>query len=120
QRKLSRGASTLVVTGVLVLSIGGFLLLTWSSLSSQWQYLSTQLTTMGTEAARHVPSWMYPKGESQDRDVRAAVQPLALGFAQSAATALTLIVLGFFVTIYLLIDGRSTLKWVVAFFPQKH
>jgi predicted PurR-regulated permease PerM len=33
--------------------------------------------------------------------------------------AVALIVLGYFVTIYLLIDGRRTLAWVVAFFPLR-
>jgi predicted PurR-regulated permease PerM len=118
QRGASRSAAALFVTGVVVIFAVGFVWLTWSSLTSQWQYLAAQLTTLVNNVVADVPQWLYPGAQASD--LRNALQPYAIQTGRSMGAALTLIVLGFFVTIYLLIDGRSTLAWVVAFFPQRN
>jgi len=117
QRRLSRTASSLLVTAGIAALLLVFLWLTWSSLTSQWEYLTTQLTSLGNEAQQYIPSWM--SASAQGADWRAAVESTLLRIGQSTAAALTLIVLGFFVTVYLLIDGTRTLAWVVAFVPQR-
>jgi predicted PurR-regulated permease PerM len=117
RRHLSRSAASLIVTGGLVITVTAFLWVTWSSLINQWQYLTAQLTVFARDLSRMLPQWVYPDANS--RDVRDTVQPYLLGAARSTAEALTLIVLGLFVTVYLLIDGRRTLAWVVAFVPQR-
>ena len=115
RRRLSRTAASLVVTGLILVAAVMFIWQTWSSLTSQWQYLTAQLGQLATETAAYVPPWLYPGADGSD--LRATLQPFAIQTGRSIATALTLLVLGYFVTIYLLIDGRRTLAWVVAFFP---
>lgn len=117
QHRLSRAAASLMITGLILAAAALFVWQTWSSLTSQWQYLTAQLEQRATETATYVPAWLYPGGGSSD--LRDTLQPFAIQTGRSIATALTLVVLGYFVTIYLLIDGRSTLAWVVAFFPLR-
>ena len=117
RRKLSRTTASLIVSGALVVTVVLFVWLTWSSLVNQWQYLIDQLTNTFTAMVQYLPSWIYPGPTGTDW--RASMQTLGLRIGQSLATALTLIVLGYFVTVYLLIDGRQTKAWVVAFFPLR-
>lgn len=116
-RRMTRVTASMLVAGVIVVTTVTFLWLTWSSLTSQWQLMTSQLAATANSALQYLPKWMYPN--LRDQDLRAAVQPYLLGVGQSLAAALTLIVLGFFVTIYFLIDGRRTLAWVIAFFPPR-
>lgn len=118
RRGMSRSVAALLVTGVIVVCAIGFVWLTWSSLTSQWQYLTAQLATIANDVAGYVPQWLYPGAQASD--LRSTLQTYVIQTGRSMAAALTLIVLGFFVTIYLLIDGRSTLAWIVAFFPLRN
>jgi putative heme transporter len=120
QRGLSRTVATLTVAGIVAVTTIVFLLSTWSMLTSQWEFLSARLTTVARDAKEYVPLWIYSSARARDNDWFAGLQSTAIGFAQSSVTALTLIVLGFFVTIYLLIEGRQTIQWFVAFFPTRH
>jgi putative permease len=117
RRNLSRSTASLVVSGALVVIVGLFVWLTWSSLFNQWQYLTDQLATTMNTVATYVPPWVY--SATTGADWRASLQSIGLRIGQSLAMALTLVVLGYFVTVYLLIDGRSTKAWVVAFFPLR-
>jgi predicted PurR-regulated permease PerM len=117
RRGLSRAPATLLVSGAILVATVAFLYLTWSSLANQWQFLQQQLNSLASELIQYVPPWFLPS--EQNGDWRTAVQPFLLNTGRSLVTAATLIVLGFFVTIYLLIDGRSTLAWVVAFIPLR-
>jgi len=77
---------------------------------------TTQLTRTVNTAAQYIPFWIDTSTAGDDW--RAALEAFGLRVGQSMLYALTLIVLGFFVTVYLLIDGRRTRTWIVAFFPQ--
>jgi predicted PurR-regulated permease PerM len=52
--------------------------------------------------------------------VGSAVSSYALRFAQSVTSAVTVAVLGFILTIYLLMEGRQTRDWLLAFVPPRH
>ena len=114
-RNISRPVASVIVSGAIAITVIVFLWLTWSSLTSQWQYLTSQLATVADDVGRRVPQWIFPT--LQNKDWASALEPYALGVGQSIVAALMLIALGFFVTIYLLIDGTRTLAWMVAFFP---
>ena len=117
RRKLSRGTASFLVSGALAVAMGAFVWLTWSSLGSQWQYLTSQLANTMNVVVPYVPSWIYESAGGNDW--RNALEAFGLRVGQSLAYAVTLIVLGFFVTVYLLIEGRRTRAWVVAFVPQQ-
>jgi len=117
ERGVSRAAASLLITGLILTAAVTFVWQTWSSLTSQWQYLTAQLEQRARETAAYVPAWLYPG--AGNTDLPATLQAFVIEAGRSIATALTLVVLGYFVTIYLLIDGRRTLAWVVAFFPLR-
>jgi predicted PurR-regulated permease PerM len=117
RRRLSRATATLLVSGALMVMVAGFVWLTWSSLMSQWQYLTDQLGKTVNALTPYVPSWVYESATGQDW--RASLESFGLRLGQSLIYAVTLIVLGFFVTVYLLIDGQRTRAWLIAFVPQQ-
>jgi putative permease len=117
RRKMSRRSASLLVSGALVVTLGTFVWLTWSSLIGQWQYLTEQLTNTMNAVLPHVPPWLY--ASATGNDFSAWLQSMGLRIGRSLTTALTLIVLGFFVMVYLLIDGRRARAWLVAFVPQR-
>ena len=44
----------------------------------------------------------------------------AIGFARSAATAAGMFVVALVLTVYLLIEWKPTLEWIIAFVPEQH
>jgi predicted PurR-regulated permease PerM len=118
RRRLSRGLATIIVTGLLAAAVLAFLWLTWSTLTVQWEYLSSHLSSVTDDLLHRIPRWILPKRDADSSTFLTRLQPTALSLAQSTVLALTLIVLGFFVTIYLLIEAEQTVRWVIAFFPQ--
>ncbi len=116
RRKLSRGAASFLVSGTLAAIVVAFVWLTWSSLGNQWQYLTSQLTNTMNIVAPYVPTWIYDSAAGSNW--RNALEAFGLQLGQSLAYAIALIVLGFFVMVYLLVEGSRTRAWVVAFFPQ--
>jgi predicted PurR-regulated permease PerM len=117
RRKLSRGTASFLVSGALAMIIVAFVWLTWSSLGNQWQYLTSQLANTVNMLAPYVPSWIYDS--SSGSDWRNSLEAFGLRLGQSLAYAAVLIVLGFFVMVYLLVEGQRTRAWIVAFFPQR-
>jgi predicted PurR-regulated permease PerM len=59
QHNVTRTTAALLVSAVLVVIVGAFVWLTWSTLVSQWEYLTTQLTNTVNDAGRYVPTWIY-------------------------------------------------------------
>ena len=117
RHSLSRTTAALLVSAALAVIVGAFVWLTWSTLTSQWQYLTTQLATTINDAGRYVPSWIYTTLTGQGS--QAALQSFGFRVGQSLAYAAALVVLGFVVMVYLLIDGERTRAWIVAFVPQR-
>jgi predicted PurR-regulated permease PerM len=119
-RKLPRWAAATGVAAAVAAIVCGFLLLTWSSLAGQWDYLVERSTIVAKDLSARVPAWMYQRGGGESTDLASTLGRYSIAVAQSAATALTMIVLGLVLTIYLLIEGRATLSWMLAFVPQRH
>jgi len=120
RRRLPRGAATLAVGLAIVAVIGGFLWLTWSSLSSQAEYVTTHADQLQREMWRIMPGWMrHAIGDGTLDDIETRVAALALSFARSAASAIVVSLLGFVLMLYFLIEGAETRDWLVAFVPAR-
>jgi predicted PurR-regulated permease PerM len=118
RRRLPRWAATLAVGLMLVAVIGGFLWMTWASLSSQAEYVTTHFDQFQRDAMTKVPGWMRNAvGGGTIEDVEARVAGYALSFAQSAASAVVVSLLGFILMLYFLIEGAETRDWLMAFVP---
>jgi predicted PurR-regulated permease PerM len=120
KRRLPRWAATLVVTLLLTSLIGGFLWLTWSSLADQAQYVSQHFNQIEQHAAATLPAWLRNAVGANDlSDLEARVAPYALRIARSALSAVVVALLGFILTMYLLLEGRRTRDWLIAFVPSR-
>ncbi len=120
RRGLPRWGATLAVTLILVAAVGGFVWFTWSSLSDQVQYVTQHFPQIQQQATRALPAWTRNTlGGGNASALEARIAPYALRVAQSAAAAAIVAVLGFILTMYLLLEGRRTRDWVVAFVPAE-
>jgi len=114
RRRLPRGGAVAIVTVLLLALIGGFIWLTWASLSDQAQYVATHMNDIEHQLLHSLPAWMR-NVVGNDGDLEGRVAPYALRFARSALSALVVAALGFILTMYLLLEGRSTRDWLLAF-----
>jgi len=118
-RGLSRSTAAVGVGVLLLALVGGFLFVTWSSLSDQSRYLAENAGAIQSKLTGLAPPWLRD-AVSGERTAALASQagPEALRIAKSAISAVIVIALGFVVMVYLLIDGQRTRDWCVAFVPQ--
>jgi predicted PurR-regulated permease PerM len=120
-RGWKRVTGTLLVGFVLVATIGGFLWLTWASLADQFKYVTEHFGEFERDLVNRVPAWIRDAIGSQDiGEIEQRIAGFALRVGQSAASAVVVMLLGFILTLYLLIEGRPTVDWLIAFVPQRH
>ena len=118
ERRMPRWAATLLVGLMLVAVIGGFLWLTWASLSSQAAYVTSHFDQIQRDMWKKVPGWMQNAlGGGNLEEIEQRIGNAALSFARSAASAVVVTVLGFILMLYFLIEGRATRDWLIAFVP---
>jgi len=115
---LSRGAASTLLSATLIIAAAGFVWMTWASLNDQTRYLTTFLGDLERQVLERLPDWIRPATEPGD--ARSLIGPSAARLGRSIASALTVIVLGFVLTMYLLSDGPRIRKWLLAFVPERH
>src|SRR3954468_6059137 len=121
RRGWKRSTGTLVIALCLVALLGGFFWLTWASLSEQVRYLTQHFGDIQRQVVGRVPPWLRSAAGAQDLgEIESRIADVALRIGQSAASAIVVILLGFILTLYLLIEGRPTLDWLIAFVPPRH
>jgi len=119
ERGLRRTAATTIVTTTLLLIIIGFLWLTWTELANQADYVASHFDEFEQRIWFRLPGWIRDSLGSAGSDFRGVVGPYVLRFAQSTTYAIGVAALGFFLTIYLLIEGRATYEWLLAFVSKE-
>ena len=120
RRNLPRGVAVGVVSLAIIVLAGGFLWFAWSSLAEQSQFVLQQLSSAEERVSGSLPQWVHDALGQTNTDVPSALGSYGLRIAQSAMTAMTLIVFGFVLMIYFLTDGRRTYEWLIAFVPRAH
>ena len=121
RRGLPRWGAALSVGLALVAVVGGFLWMTWASLSSQASYVVEHFSTFQREVLEALPGWARSAVGAGDLDeVESRLGEYALAFGQSVASALVVTALGFILTLYLLIEGTETRDWLIAFVPLEY
>lgn len=119
ERRLPRwAAAAVVIVGVLV-ALGGFLTFAATSLPSQGHLVATRMVEAEHDLAARVPEVLRDAvgASSPGELVQAYLAPLALSFTRGTAEALLVLALATILTFYLLIEGRTTWEWLVAFVP---
>ena len=113
------GALVIGVAIVSVLGIFGFV--TWTSISSEAQDVGTHLAQIERDAFTKMPVWARKAiGVKSGDEIPPSFGPYALRVVQSAITAVIVGVLGFILTLYLMIEGERTRDWLLAFVPPAH
>ena len=118
-RGLPRWAASVGVALFVLATIGGFLWLTWASLSDQARYAVQYLNDFEGNIMSKLPAWLRnAAGLQTGEEIRSWIAPVAIRVGQSAASAVVVTLLGFVLTVYLLIEGHTTRDWLVAFVPR--
>jgi predicted PurR-regulated permease PerM len=118
-RGLPRWGAAVAVGLIVLATVGGFLWLTWASLSDQARYAAQYLNDVEGDIIGKLPAWVRnAAGIQNEGEMRSWIAPVAMQVGRSASSALVVTLLGFILTLYLLIEGHATRDWLVAFVPR--
>jgi predicted PurR-regulated permease PerM len=121
RRGLPRWGASTLVGAVLLAIIGGFLYITWSSLSSQASMVGERLQDFGQAALSRLPQAVQTAFSANGGGgVESYIAPMALRLVRGISSAVVVILLAFILTVYLLIEGAQTYRWLLAFVPHRH
>jgi predicted PurR-regulated permease PerM len=112
------GAATLVAFSLLM-ALSVFLYIATTSLPTQWQIVATRMVSVEHDLASRVPAFVRDAiGTEDPADLaQTYVGPLMLRLTKAAGRALLVFALAFILMVYLLIEGRATYQWLLAFVP---
>ena len=115
------GASTVVVFTV-VAALVLFGVFTATTLPAQGHLVATRMLEAERDLASHIPTVVREAvgSENPAELVQSYIGPWTLRLVSATASALLLIALALILTLYLLIEGRRTYRWVLAFVPVTH
>jgi predicted PurR-regulated permease PerM len=116
-RGLPRWGSASLVGLVLLAVTGGFFYFTWSSLSAQATMVGQQLGTLERSIVDRLPVPVRTALGGQTNDAIQSIGALTLQLVRALSQAVVVFALAFIVMLYLLIEGRQTYEWLVAFVP---
>jgi predicted PurR-regulated permease PerM len=121
RRRMPRWAAALTVGFILLAVVAGFVWLTWASLSSQGAYVASHLDQYQHDLIDKLPPWVRSAvGGERIQDLEGRLAGFGVAFVRSVLSALVVTVLGFIITLYLLIEGAETRDWLIAFVPAVH
>jgi predicted PurR-regulated permease PerM len=114
-------ASLLVVLGVLAL-ICAFLVVSGASLASQGSVVLQRLLAAEKELVERLPPYLARifTGGNTTGPAATDVAGYAVSIGAVVANALLVTAIASILTVYLLIDGRRTWEWVVAYVPLRN
>ena len=119
RRGLPRWAAATAIGFTLLVLLGGFFYLTWSSLSSQAGTVTARLMEFVRTINDRLPASLRGAfGISEGESLASRVQPVALALIRGVTQAAVVFALAFILTLYLLIEGARTLAWLLAFVPR--
>lgn len=115
------GAATLVVLATLALIVA-LVVFVSTSLPQQGKLVTDRLSQVERDLAGHVPLALRSAIGSEDPTdlVERYVAPFALRVVKAVANAALVLLLALILTLYLLIEGRATYQWILAFVPLPH
>jgi len=116
RRGLKRSLAALLIAACVVLLSVMFAELSWASLTSQGHLLAQR----GKEAYAHVLERAPCLARlGADQGSAPALAGYGIRIVRSLVEAAIVAVLGFILTVYLLVDGRRTWAWLRAFVPRR-
>src|SRR5215212_3407750 len=121
RRGLPRGGAAAAVGLLIIAIVAALLWLTWASLSEQAAYVAQRFRESEGDVLGILPAWVREAAGVKEGDtIQSVVAPYATRVGQSVVSAVVVTLLGFVLTLYLLIEARATREWVVAFVPKTY
>jgi predicted PurR-regulated permease PerM len=122
RRGIACGVGATGVVVVLALLIVGFFWVTGASLSGQARMLSSRVTEFERAVIDRLPSWVTGALERNGAGLPdvSAVAGYAVNAGRLMLAAVVVGVLALILTIYLLVEGKQTYAWLVAYAPPAH
>jgi predicted PurR-regulated permease PerM len=119
RRKVGRTLASSLVCVALLLLVVGALWFTWSSLVAQSEQVAATFTQFAKRWSAYLPGSLRSAAGSAGGDTWAAAGAYLLRLAGSASTALTILLLAYVLTFYLLLEGDRVRGWLLAFVPRR-
>lgn len=120
RRRVNRTAAASIVCVTLLLLVAAFLWLTWTSLVAQSEQMAETLTGFAKSWTDYLPASLRSAAASAGGDAWTAAGAYVLRLASSASTALTIVLLAYVLTFYLLLEGDRVRGWLLAFVPLRN
>lgn len=121
RRGIRRPLAAVLCGLAVVLVVGTFLALSWSSLVEQSRTIGRAIVDQYEALVRQYPALnrLLDGGQGVASGV-SSIASAGLRLARSTMAAVVICVLGLILTVYLLIDGKRTYRWVRGYFPRAH
>jgi predicted PurR-regulated permease PerM len=119
---LRRALASILVGVALLAVIVGFAYVTWSTLVDQAHVIESRSSAFIDDLTRRSPPFIADFIRGARPSVGGGGNQLSAYLAhtgQSLLNALTVLALGFVLTIYLLIEGKQTYAWLTAYVPRR-
>jgi putative heme transporter len=120
--RLPRWLASLLVVLTMLGAVIGFLVISGTSLASQGSVVAQRLLAIEKDVVRRLPPYLsriVTRGNAATPDA-SAVAGYAVFVGGLVANALLVTAIASILTLYLLIDGRRTWEWVVAYVPPRN
>jgi predicted PurR-regulated permease PerM len=117
RRRVSRSLGAVAVVLLVTAAVVAMFARSWVTLSAQSQLILQRLTESVEKIRGAFPVVEHVVGGEGASD---GLSTFAIGLVRSTTTAIGMIVLGLALTVYLLIEWRATLEWLMAFVPEDH
>jgi predicted PurR-regulated permease PerM len=119
RHRLSRSTSAFGVVLLVAAVIIAMIAASWVTLRAQSRLIFQRLDESIDQLRASFPmiEYVLPSGSEGQAD---GLGQYAMVFARSTTTAIGMIVLALVLTVYLLIEWKSTLEWLMAFVPERH
>lgn len=119
RRGVAKGVAAFAVVFLLAAVCAAMIAASWVTIRSESRLIVQRLMDLSQQMRASFPLLedVLPRaggGESNGLSL------FIVGFAQSAVSAATMVVMALVFTIYLLIEWKATLEWLLAFVPERH
>jgi predicted PurR-regulated permease PerM len=118
RRGIPAGVGAFGVVLLLAVLCAAMVAISWVTLRNEAQLIVQRLTELSQQLRSSFPlvEQILPgTGAAAD-----GISPYIVGFARSAASAIAMIVVALVLTVYLLIEWKPTVEWLLAFVPERH
>jgi predicted PurR-regulated permease PerM len=123
RRKVKRGLAVLLVGVVTLATIGMFLAAALAPLTEQATLLVGRVASFQEALAERLPpavARVVRRGAEDPTQMMAAIAAEAPHMVGALLTAGATTLFAFMLTLYLLVDGRRTYQWLIAYVPRAH